>query len=439
MADATTGILTKLKAAIPQNGVTILAATVVGLFAGLATAALRFGLSWFSGFLSRELDSFSYNLRLLLLPVTGIFLATLYQYIIRENLEHGTEQLKQRLASHSYFFKKSHVLSPIIGCFLTLGFGGSAGGEGPSAFSGAAIGNRVSRFFKLTPDATRILFGCGAAAGIAGIFKSPIGGMLFAIEVLRMEMSVIGLVAVVSAALSSFAVVYILTGFTWNVSIISMQVFCPDQLGWIALLGVVGGLYSIYYSKTLDFAGRLFTRIGNRWVRCFSSGITLSLIIFLFPSMYGDGYNIVGSLINGYNDSLMLYSPLFDDSHRLVITVICGIAVLLLKGVAVGATNYGGGVAGIFAPAIFAGSLLGYLFGLGVNTWFDPSVSPESFALIGTAVILSGAVKAPMLAIFLAAEVSDRYGFILGFIAVSAVSYIVVWACRQASSSKRSQ
>lgn len=413
---------------LPQSGVVIVAAVVAGILAGLATACLKRGIDWIGHLLTSGMAPDAYNLRLLVYPLAGIIMACVYQWLIKEDLSHGTAQLKKRVVKKDYFFSRSHLVSPLVGCFLTIGFGGSAGGEGPSAFSGAAIGDRMSRLFGLSPGDARILFGCGAAAGIAGIFKSPLGGIFFAFEVLGIGMDVIGFLALACASLASFTVVYSLSGFRWNISILTCQTFDPSQLGWVVLLGVVCGLYSMYYRSTQKFADRHFSGINNRWIRGLAGGAALSLMIFLFPSMFGEGYGVVEKIIDGEDVAVLRFSPLFNVFGKEAMVTGCVIAVLLLKGMAVGITNSSGGVAGDFAPTLFAGCLVGYLFGMAVNAWFDPTCTPESFALLGMAAVLAGAVRAPLMSIFLTAEISGRYNYILGLTVAVAVTYIVVWA-----------
>lgn len=416
------------KSVLTENAYTVAAAIVCGALAGLGTYFLKEGIARIGHLLTSRLSISGANLSLLIYPCLGIFLAALFQKCIKENLEHGTAQIRQRLASGNFSFKRGHIFSPLVACFLTVGMGASAGAEGPSAFSGAAIGGRAARWFKLSPDATRILFGCGAAAGIAGIFKSPLGGIFFAIEVLGMELSVIGLVSVTFACLAAFAVAYTLSGFTWTISIIQLYEFNPGHFGWMALMGVVLGLYSVYYSYTQSATNRFFGKINNIWIKCAISGVGMSVIIFLLPSLFGEGYGIVGKTINGLSTQIMAYSPFYGlvDDKWSVLLAICGI--LLVKGAAVGAANSGGGVAGAFAPTVFAGCIGGYLFAECCNMWFDAGLPTDAFALMGTAATFSGIIKAPVMAIFLVAELSARYSFLLGFMLVAIVSYVVVIA-----------
>lgn len=409
----------------------VIAAIFVGAMAGLATFLLKTSMSHLEHFLTDHFDKTHANYMFLIYPTIGILLATIFQTLIRENLAHGTEQLKHRLNQSNFRIKRNMIASPLIACLLTVGFGGSAGAEGPSAFSGAAIGDRTSRWFGLTPYATRIIFGCGAAAGIAGIFKSPIGGVMFAIEVLRMELTVLGLLAVTCASLTAFSISYILSGFTWNVTLLHPQAFDPGQIWWIILLGIVCGAYSLYYDSTQKMATKFFEHIANKWVRAILCGVLLSAVIFLLPSLYGEGYDIVARVVNGDKSPLLSFSPFYKDSLNLTFLLVGVGIVLLIKGAAVGATNSGGGAAGEFAPTIFAGCLMGYLFGCVINHFFGANVLPEDFALIGTCAVMAGTLRAPVMAIFIAAEISNRYNFVLAFIAAAASSFFIAEGLRR--------
>ncbi len=376
------GLKERIQGLLPEGAVVFAGATIVGMLTGAGTFFLRRGIAWMGDMLSVPLHPGGLNWIFIVYAVIAILGAVFYQKAVGENLADGTSQLRSRLADGNFKFRRNHLFSPLMGCLVTIGFGASAGAEGPCAFSGAAIGDRVARLMKFSPSATRILFGCGAAAGIAGIFKSPLGGVFFAIEVLRMEMSVIGMVSLTCASLSAFGVAYVLGGYTWNVRILTDMHFIPDHFGWIALLGIVCGFYSIYYSYTLSLASR-FLRM------------------------------------------LVEFGPFFRDLPRLPLLLGIITAMLLLKGAVVGAVNSGGGVAGEFVPAIFAGCLLGFMFA-SVSNIYGIGLPIENFALIGTAAVMAGTIKAPLMAIFIAAEVSDRYGFILGFMLAAGISYGIV-------------
>lgn len=421
----------KLIQRIPENARLIAGAVFTGILAGIITTLLKKGIALVSNSLTEKLDPLSASIWFLVLPIVAILSGYLWQRIVKQNLAHSTDQLQQRATSNNYNFKISQIFTPIIGCMLTIGCGASAGAEGPSAFSGAAGGNWAARVLKLSPDNVAILFGAGAAAGIAGIFKAPIGGILFTFEILGMGFSAVGFAAIVTAALTAFVTAFILSGFAWNLTLDIRQVFDLSQLWWIILMGVACGAYCIYYRHTNKLASSYLSRIRNRWLAALICGLMLGVSILLFPMLFGEGYTIVSDLANGKHISLIEYTffyNLADNSpQRSNLIVMLAIAsVLAIKGFAVGATNSGGGVAGEFAPTLFAGALAGALFAMIMNL-LGIHLQTDSFALIGAAAVMAGAVRAPLMAIFIGAEISDRYELILPFILACAGSYIVVY------------
>lgn len=410
---------------LPPNTQLLSAAVVVGVLAGVATFAMKGLMRGLGNWLTSGFDPTSANIAFLFYPIAGVLMATLYQKCIGENLEQGTEQIKRRLRNGHYHFKRNHVFSPLIGCIMTVGMGASAGAEGPSAFSGSAIGDRVSKWFHLSPEGVRILFGAGAAAGIAGIFKSPIGGFFFALEVLRMDFTAIGLIAVGTASLSAFLTAFILSGYTWTVTLSIFHEFIPQHLGWIMLMGVLLGLYSGYYSFVQRLTGNFFKSLSGRWMKAVISGAGLSLVVFFFPAMFGEGYKVEGAIIDAVSRPVMDYGPFHTMAgEHWAVLVMIGV-ILLLKGAAVGAANNGGGVAGNYSPTIFAGCLAGYLFAEILNEIFGLGLYSESFALLGMAGVFAGVIKAPLMAIFLTAEITARYNYILGFAIVAVISYLI--------------
>lgn len=410
---------------IPSSVVIVIAAGLTGALAGFGAFILHSGLGLLSKWLHTPLETEGWNWQFILFVPIGIFATLAYQKFLGENLSGSTGIIKGFLQKGDFNLRGNYCYSPLVGCLMTVGMGGSAGAEGPCALSGGAIGGKIGGWFGFTPEVRRLIFGCGAAAGIAGIFKSPVGGFFFAVEVLGLEMSVLGMMACISSTLMAFAMAYVLGGFQWNISILPDLQFIPDHFGWIALLGLVCGLYSIYYSKTQEWAAKFFRNIKNRHLAAAISGVGTGLIVFTLPAMFGEGYDLVSDVLNGIDKTLMAYAPYYKDADKIwVVFGVIGV-MLLLKGAVVGAVNNGGGVAGEYVPTIFAGCLLGFMFATVCNM-AGCGLPVENFALMATAAAMAGIIKAPLMSIFIAAEVSDRYGFLLGFILASAISISVV-------------
>lgn len=402
-------------------------AAIVGVMAGIATSMLKHMIAWIGLLISKCIRPSGFNWEIMLFPLLGVMLAIFFQKkIVKEDLAHGTKLIKARMLSGNYYFPDNLMWNPLLACWMTVGFGGSAGAEGPSAYSGGAIGSCVARWLGISSDGMRILVGCGAGAGIAGIFKAPVGGVLFTLEVLNMPMVTVAVMSLVVACLCSFATSYVISGFHWNTSFTAAVPFDPHHLVWFMILGVFCGLYCIYYNHTRHVTAKALGKISSVWVKGLSSGLWLAIMVFLFPALFGEGYQIMTGMINHDDSTLFVYSPFFRESGGYVWTVVLIAAILLIKGVAVAAANYGGGVAGEFAPTLFAGSLAGYLFAIVANHLFGVGLPPGTFALVGMAGVMAGSVGAPLMSIFIAAECTASYTFLLAFMFTAAISYIVV-------------
>lgn len=425
MTEETRGIGAWLRTHLPDGAVIIIVSMIAGAIAGLCAFGLHKGIALLGGLLSSPLRLDGGNWLFLVYAVVAFLGAVIFQKSIKQNLADSTVQIKIRLSERRYRFPLSYIFTPLLGCLITIGFGASAGAEGPCAFSGAVIGDRVSRLFRLSPAATRLIFVCGAAAGIAGIFKSPVGGLFFAVEVLRIELTVLGFVAVAFACLSAFGVAYVLSGYTWNLTITTDMPFIPDNFGWMALLGLVCGIYSIYYSYTYSLGSRFMQSLKNIWIRSLICGLGMGVIIFMFPAMFGEGYDIVSNILNGIYFKLVGYGPFNSDLTNFPVILIIVLCMLLVKGLVVGSAASGGGIVGEFVPTVFAGALMGFLFA-SIANYSGLNLEVANFTLLGTAAVMAGAIKAPLMAIFIAAEVSAHYDFILGFMLCAGVSFAVV-------------
>lgn len=416
----------------------VIAAVVAGVGAGALTDALKITMDALSRWLTAGFAASHGNWGFIVLPFIGIFGAILWQRLVGQNLAHATGQLRTHAHGGGSPLAASKIFTPLVGCLITVGFGGSAGAEGPSAFSGAALGESLGRRLRLSPASLRILFGAGAAAGIAGIFKSPVGGVLFTFEILGMGFEALGFAAVVASALTAFCTAYALSGFTWDLPLLHPQIYVPENIGWIVLLGLFCGVYCVYYRTTQNIAANFFTGLKRKWVGAVICSLALGVSIYFLPILYGEGYDTVSELVNGFDSTLLHFSP-FSMLEREAANgwmVLAGVAVvLLLKGFAVGGTNSAGGVAGEFAPTIFAGALCGFLFATCINQWCSTALPVDTFALIGGAAVMAGAIKAPLMAIFIGAEISNRYNLILPFILVCGMAWLVVylWEARRSN------
>lgn len=410
-------------------GVSLMAlSAVVGTLAGIGAWALKVSIGTMFRFFTRLAAWTGTPWILLILPIVGILITQAYQkYIVKHNLEHGTARLQQMLDNHQYALRRGLTIQPLIASIITLGMGGSAGAEGPIATSGAAIGSNLGRICRVSPDMMRILIGCGAGAGIAGIFKAPIGGVLFALEVMKVQFTTLTVIALIVACICGAMSCYILTGFTFDVRFLPTSFFDPTGFWWLILFGIFCGLYSIYYNVVTDMLHRWFKSFKSVWFKNISGGIIVGVCLMLFPSMYGEGYGEVTHLVNGEPYSFASGGLLTDVEPSALMFILLAGACLLLKVFATIASNSAGGVAGDFAPTIFAGAFAGLVFAWCMNYFFDAHLPVALFCLFGTAGAFSGIIHAPLMAIFLVAEmVGNGYGFFLPLTITSVISYLTV-------------
>lgn len=404
----------------------ITAVVVIGILTGVGTFLMKRGIKLIGILVTDFMNSNSFNWLFLLLPLIGFLLAYIFQrYILKENLSESTPSIKKDVNTNQCKLRISDMFTSIIGCALTLGMGGSAGAEGPSAYTGAAVGSNLSRWLKLDDRWIRILFSIGAGAGIAGIFKSPIGGVLFTLEVIGMEISTLPVLLLVACCLLASSTAWALGGFDFDIVFNNHMPFEPKDVLWMAALGTFCGIYCIYYNYTKNKTGYFLKIIKNPWVKTLVAALMVGIGIFFFPALFGEGYETIGNIINSRDPGFMAYGVFHGWALNHTSLLVAAIFILLLKGSLVSATLHGGGVAGDFTPTLFAGCVAGYLFGNLINLWFHAGVPPENFALLGMAAVMSGAIGAPLMSIFIVAEMSNSYQFMFGFLLVSFISYFL--------------
>lgn len=431
--DAKSGMIEKFvswrRRHVSDSVTLMLAAALLGCAAGFGAFLLKFLIGHLTDFFTARFGATGPYWPLLVLPGAGIILAAGYQRcLLHDNLTHGVGRLGDDLRHRRYALPAHLIYGPTIASTITLGFGGSAGAEGPIAYTGAAMGSNLGRWLGLSPGMLRILIGCGAGAGIAGIFKAPIGGALFTLEVMKMSLGTVSVLALVVAAVCGSLTCMAFTDFTPDIVYFPAQPFEAQWIGWLVALGVFCGIYSVYYSAVLEKMQRVFVRLNSRspWLMNVAGGLILGLAVFLFPILYGEGYSTVTRIVNGDFHSL-LQGSVFSGAAAtpvLLLTAMCG--VLLLKCWATVASNSAGGVAGDFAPTIFAGAIAGYVFATAANMFMGASLPVGVFALMATAGVFSGAIHAPLMGMFLTAEFAGAYHYFPGLALVAVTAYITM-------------
>ena len=399
----------------------LFSAFIVGQIAGLAAVALKF----FVHFIETKTELISANYRYIVatLPFIGISLCSLYViYLNRNKLGRGLANILHAIARKSSYLPSDQVYSHIISSGITVGFGGSSGLESPIVTTGSAIGSNVGRVLRLTYKERTLLLACGAAAGIAGAFNTPIAGVLFALEVLLVEANISAfvplLIASAAGALSSKMILHedILLHFSLR------EPFNYNNTIFYTLLGVICGFASVYYSKAFLLTENWFKKINSTLAKVVLAGVGLFCLILLFPPLFGEGYHSIKTLA-GESPLQIMQNSLLGKGITLPFFLISILFIIILKPFATGMTLGGGGNGGNFAPSLFSGALLGYLFSESISLTGVIKLPVANFTLVAMAGLLSGVFHAPLTGIFLIAEITGGYELIIPLMIVSAISY----------------
>ena len=406
---------------------------IVSFLVGICTAAsaiiLKNLIHFIQHVLSVNFAADQVNYLYLLYPVLGILLAGLFvKYIVRDDISHGVTKILYAISQRKSRIKPHNMWTSIVASSVTIGFGGSVGAEAPIVLTGAAIGSNLGRLFKMEQKTLMLLVGCGAAGAIAGIFKAPIAGLVFVIEVLMLDLTMTSVLPLLITSVTAATVSYIFTGTEAMFKFSQTEAFVIERIPYVILLGIFCGLISLYFTRVMNWIEGEYRRYGTTyWRKFMMGGIMLSLLIFIFPPLYGEGYDTIGLLLNGQFAGLMdnsMFYPLNDSYFGIVIFL--GL-ILLTKVFASSATNGGGGCGGIFAPSLYLGCIAGFIFAHICNYFpFTMYLSEKNFSLLGMAGIMSGVMHAPLTGVFLIAELTGGYDLFLPLMIVSIGSYITI-------------
>lgn len=412
---------------ISERNFVVMLALVVGVASGLAAVLLKFLIGWMAGLVEASTQFTQVHFQYLIFPLVGILLAALYvRYVVRDNISHGVTRVLYAIALKKSRLKIHNMYASLVASSMTIGFGGSVGAEGPIVFTGAAIGSNLGQQFRLSPHTLMLLVGCGAAAGIAGIFKAPIAGVLFTIEVLMLDLTAGSALPLIIASVTGATVSYVFTGYNLEFMFTQSENFYASRIPFVIALGVFCGFFSLYFCKVTEKVEGMFKRIRHPRNRFLLGGIVLSALIFLFPPLYGEGYEGINHLLEGNASQLLSNSPFAGNSGSVWFIALFIFLLAAMKAFATSATNGGGGVGGTFAPSLYVGCMAGFFFAYLINNfgWLgDVPLSTKNFALMGMAGVMSGVMHAPLMAIFLTAEMTGGYELFLPLLIVSVVSY----------------
>ena len=410
---------------VKERTFTMFLALLVGILGGLAALVLKIAIHYISRAATSTINVTGGNWLYILLPAVGVIITALYvRYAVRHNISHGVTRVLYAISQNKSRLKKHNMYTSMVASSITIGFGGSVGAEGPIVYTGAAIGSNVGSWFRMSPRTLMILVGCGAAAGIAGIFKAPIAGMLFTLEVLMLDLTTVSVMPLLIASITAATIAYMSTGYEFEFFFAQSEDFYMGRIPYVILLGVFCGLVSLYFTRVMNFMENFFGRFRHRWIKTLAGCVILSSLVFLFPPLYGEGYGSIVGLLGGDTSSIVNGSIFYGDRDSVWFIILFIGMIILTKAFATSATNGAGGVGGTFAPSLYVGCMSGFLFAYVVNhLGFDITLSTKNFALMGMAGVMSAVMHAPLMAIFLTAELTGGYDLFLPLLIVSTIAY----------------
>lgn len=415
---------------ITDRQMTIILALFIGFFASVAAFILHFIIKEIQVLLTAGFTTVTYNWLYLVFPVIGIFLTSLFvRYVVKDNISHGITRILYAISSKRSRLKPHNCWTSVIASAITIGFGGSVGAEAPIVLTGSSIGSSLGQLFKMDNKTLMLLVGCGAAAAIAGIFKAPIAGLVFTLEVLMVDLSMASLLPILVASVTATCFTYIFMGSNSLFSFHLDGEWSVERVPACILLGVSCGLVSLYFIRMMTSCEGVFARLkDHRYAKLLLGGLMLSSLIFIFPVLYGEGYSAINILLNSNTEAdwnTLLNNSLFYGHGQLLIIFVA--LVVLTKVVATSATNGGGGCGGTFAPSLFVGAFSGFLFARIWNIQQLGLYVPEkNFTLLGMAGVMAGVMHAPLTGIFLIAEITNGYDLFIPLMIVSTCSVMTI-------------
>lgn len=409
-----------------RNFITALS-IVVGVLSGLAAVVLKNVVHLTQVFVHNLVSLEVHNYIYFALPLIGITLTVLIiKYVIRRNVLHGIPNVLYGISKKKGFISGHNLYSSVITSALTVGFGGSVGLEGPTVATGTAWGSWLAKNFKLNYKNRILILACACAGAMAAIFKAPIAAIVFAVEVIMIDLTVFSLVPLLLSSATAVVISYFFLGQNVLYPFEVQEAFMMDDLPYYILLGILSGFVSVYFTKVYLFFSDFFDKLKNNYYRLLFGGIGLGFLIFLFPSLFGEGYDAINSGLEGNLDYLFNNSLFYEYRDELWATLILLALVVLFKIVATSLTFGAGGIGGIFAPTLFMGVNTGLLFAMLNNTLGIHKINTNNFALIGMAGLIGGVLHAPLTGIFLIADISGGYKLFVPLMITATFAYIIV-------------
>ena len=401
---------------------------IIGICTSLAAILMKETIHLIQHFLTVHIDVTKINYLYLIYPVIGILLAgLLVKYIVKDDISHGVTKILYAISQRKSRIKVHNTWSSMLAGSITIGFGGSVGAEAPIVLTGSAIGSNLGRMFKMEQKNLMLLIGCGAAGAIAGIFKAPIAGLLFTIEVLMLDLTTASVLPLLISSVTAATVSLILTGSDAMFKFNQVDSFVAGRIPYVFLLGIVCGLAALYFTRITIWLEGKFRRLKHFRQKFIIGAVVLSILIFLFPPLYGEGYDTITVLINKQFDNLLGGSLFYSFQDNFWAIILFMLFVFFMKVFATSATNGGGGCGGIFAPSLFLGSIVGFIFSNSLVHLIPGLYLPsDNYALLGMAGMMAAVMHSPLTAVFLIAELTGGFGLFLPLMIVSISAYATI-------------
>lgn len=413
---------------LSQKQFILILAFIVGVGSAVAAQTLKFLIHEIEHLLTAQFDVTHSNWLFLVYPVVGIYLTALFiRYIVRDDIGHGVTKILYALSRKQGSIRGHNCWSSVVASALTIGFGGSVGAESPIVLTGSAIGSRLGQLFQLDHKTMMLLIGCGASGAVAGIFKAPIAGLMFTLEVLMVDLTMASLLPLLVSCLTATCITYAWTGMNPMFIFELSDPFNVSRVPTSVLLGVFCGFISLYFTRVMSSFEQVFGRMHNMYAKLALGGTVLAVLIYFFPPLYGEGYSTISILLGSHTETDQVLNNSLFYHHPEYLLVYLGM-IILLKVFATTATNGGGGCGGTFAPSLFLGCVGGFVFSRLWNMYcpIDTIVPETNYALLGMAGVMSGVFHAPLTGVFLIAELTGGYQLFIPLMIVSVASYLTI-------------
>jgi len=400
---------------------------LVGFLSGFSAVLLKNLVYYTHYFMTNGFKFTENNYMYFAYPGVGILLTVIFvKLFVKDNLGHGVSRILYSISKNNGIIKPHNTYSSMISSSLTVGFGGSVGLEAPITLTGSAIGSSLAHFFHMNYKTLVLMIGCGSAGAIAGIFKAPIAGVLFAIEVLMLDLTMATLIPLLISAVTGASVAFFFMGKGVLFSFEVTTPFILKEIPFFILLGVFSGIVSLYFTRTTMYIEVVFQKIGKTYIKLIIGGVILGLLIFIFPSLFGEGYEALMDILKGNGENIInqsIFNKLIEQRWLFLFLLLL---ILLFKVIAMAATTASGGVGGVFAPSLFMGGVTGFFIARLINNISTHQVSESNFSLVGMAGIMAGVMHSPLTAIFLIAEITGGYELLPPLIITATISYLTI-------------